>query len=379
LKHKNIFQWEGMCLDGNLNFMLIFEDSLKIGLRDLLIKLEDNEKVNYSEKLIIFIFSGIFECFAKAKAQRIFHGFITSSHFAFVQDEKNHNFILKITGFDLSLNNNINAFQEDEMISKDEMDFEDLNKKYSAPELYNLKPTYNPYQADVFSLGIVLLEMMGLTNENLQIMRKQRFTNFNPHLDLVYPHLLPIVKKMLKYDHNQRISFQEIYNELVILEINPTEESKIMGKIIELKLKDKQEKVHVFDIKKIITDQKKGTVMKCEKYHDLVWSKMKETYGEEFVQCDLCKKKTLVKNGRWFCLECDYNICPKCRRVPLEETKTCNENHPLVWHSTQGGYPYPLYWCDLCRMEGNIFDGRWHCEACTYDLCNCCRGPEQKF
>jgi len=383
LNHKNIFQWEEMFLDDHQNYKLVFEDTSKIGLIDLV---EHKRKKNwgnnkYSENQIVSIFLGIFECFAKAKEHGIFHGFINSSRFMFVQDEESHNFLLKITGFQVSLSNQIKKVQEDEMMSTNEIDFEDINKKYSAPELYSTKPKYNPYQADIFSLGIILLEMMGLTNYNLRLMRRQRFKNFNPYLALDYPHLLPIVKKMLKADPDQRITCQEIYNQLMTFEKNPTEEFEMMMNIQELidtnVSQEEEEGIKVSEIYDKITDQKKGTLEKCGKNHDLIWSKAQEAYEEENFACEKCKKKTFVKNGRWFCEKCDFNICPRCRKVPLEKTKTCNADHPLIWDS-KFQFNDRRYICDLCRK--NLCDelqGRWHCDACDYDLCHDCRGPDQ--
>jgi len=384
LKHKNILQLEEICRDDKQNLVLFLEDYFNISLVDVL-ELKRLKKAEiYTEKQIIYVFSGIFEFFLKAKEQGIFHGMITSNHFALVQDVKSKEFMFKISGFELSLDLwIISKLQDDEMISTDNIDFELLTKKYSAPELYKLvnsaiKAKYNPFQADVFSLGIVLLEMMGLTNENLRLMRRQKFKNFNPYLALDYPHLLPIVKKMLKADPNQRITYQEIYNQMVTLDKSPINESEIVEEIqILFAVKDFQEEIKARKINDLfdqIGDQKKGTIEKCGNDHELFWSKAKGTYEEENARCEKCQRKIEVKNGRWNCEECDYNICPKCRRVPHGETKTCNEKHPLLWNSTQGKYPIPSYLCDLCKSTGDILKGRWHCEICQYDLCHECRG-----
>ena len=90
------------------------------------------------------------------------------------------------------------------------------NKKYSAPEIIRMANSfdkhqyYNPFKADVFSLGIVILEMMGCNNKSLKSMRENKFERFNPYMEVDYPNLFPIVKEILLENPSDRLDFKEI-------------------------------------------------------------------------------------------------------------------------------------------------------------------------
>lgn len=95
-------------------------------------------------------------------------------------------------------------------------------RDYLAPELYDnftdihLQTTYDPFLADVYSLGLIILEMMGFnfkSSEDLKTLRKSQNlekTVFFEGLEKKYPILSKILVKMLTKEPEVRISLKEL-------------------------------------------------------------------------------------------------------------------------------------------------------------------------
>ena len=113
-------------------------------------------------------------------------------------------------------------------------------------------------------------------------------------------------------------------------------------------------------------------IVKCDRGHLLKWSNSR---NRVVYACDKCMDKGDETAGRWHCLDCDYNVCGFCRKIPLENAKKCKNNHILVW--TVSNDPYPTFCCDICRCSKISLKGRWHCSQCKFDLCHKCRGREE--
>ena len=110
-------------------------------------------------------------------------------------------------------------------------------------------------------------------------------------------------------------------------------------------------------------------IEKCPQGHLLIWFDQSDN---DFF-CDNCHRNFPKRCPAWKCKECDYDICPICRKIPEEKAHHCSEGHELIWNNQQGHYPAPSYICNICNRSGRIPRGRWKCEDCEYDLCGRCR------
>lgn len=121
------------------------------------------------------------------------------------------------------------------------------------------------------------------------------------------------------------------------------------------------------------------TFVNCAEGHPLKWATSSYSGGADSYGCDNCGEGGNTSTGRWHCSKCKYDICGKCRKIPLEHAKKCKNNHVLTWSAAQGNYICPLYNCDVCRdSHKSTSKGRWHCSKCSFDLCPNCRGREEK-
>ncbi len=118
------------------------------------------------------------------------------------------------------------------------------------------------------------------------------------------------------------------------------------------------------------------SVTACEKGHKLFYSSYSYFSGEYF--CNKCLTKGKCKEGRWFCLMCEYDICPNCRTPPVMgegEAKMCDNQHYMTYSTMP--YPYgSFYRCDRCRKAYPTEKGRWWCSICGFDICQKCAANE---
>lgn len=116
---------------------------------------------------------------------------------------------------------------------------------------------------------------------------------------------------------------------------------------------------------------------KCPKAHSLVWSA--DSKKDEYT-CEACKTLTKIKDGRWYCAQCEYEICPKCKpkeivKVVMDEKKNkmtvkCNAGHLMNFVPNKEKNFITL--CDMCGEAnfGNV--ATWFCEKCNVNVCRKC-------
>lgn len=114
---------------------------------------------------------------------------------------------------------------------------------------------------------------------------------------------------------------------------------------------------------------------KCDKGHILVFSMYNEgAYSGGWYSCNKCRKNAKNKDGRYFCFQCQYDLCHSCSAEYEKMTATkCKKGHNLVWSNyNEGGYSCNLYCCDLCNVNKKCSDGRFYCNQCHFDACISC-------
>lgn len=88
---------------------------------------------------------------------------------------------------------------------------------------------YDPYKADIYSLGISILMMMGIKKEEdfEKIRSDKGKTEIYSKLDKKFPKILPIIKKMLLANYKDRLSAQEVCTSFEKLSKNSEEIDEI--------------------------------------------------------------------------------------------------------------------------------------------------------
>ncbi len=114
----------------------------------------------------------------------------------------------------------------------------------------------------------------------------------------------------------------------------------------------------------------------CKAGHTLVWSANSTGYSTHDYGCDLCGSTGNTDLGRYVCIPCQYDVCPRCCPAPTgakDPKERCGVGHLLVWTTNSMGYRGNLYSCNLCHKNGDITQGRFACICCQYDICPKCR------
>ena len=127
-----------------------------------------------------------------------------------------------------------------------------LTEFYAAPELLKfLKEKdphlfyYNPFKADVYSLGVTILKMMDYSEEEIQVMkRKCNLKSKNKEK----MQLLELIKGMMEIDPEKRLDFSDIIKKLSVI----ASEEPIENNLIDKKNLDKRW-VLIGDISKILS------------------------------------------------------------------------------------------------------------------------------
>lgn len=125
----------------------------------------------------------------------------------------------------------------------------------------------------------------------------------------------------------------------------------------------------------------------CPKSHLLVWSTVSTTKDNTF-SCEACRKDPIqIGEGRWYCAQCDYDVCQECRpkdiaKVELNEEKKvvglkCISGHPMDFKNSPNATA--IVNCDKCGIAFLSVVERWQCEPCQYDLCRNCVAPPPDF
>ena len=165
----------------------------------------------YSCAEIRYILKELAQAFALLQENGIAHRDVKSAN-VILQEDPNHegNFRYKLSDFGLAY-----EVPKDDLLSIQTI--KGFTKIYAAPEVlkYHNELTsetmeigerYNPYQADVYSLGLIVLEMMGIswTVDNVQeiLLKPENFTE--------YKEVLPILEKILCFEASKRIDFKDL-------------------------------------------------------------------------------------------------------------------------------------------------------------------------
>lgn len=95
--------------------------------------------------------------------------------------------------------------------------------------------------------------------------------------------------------------------------------------------------------------------------------------GENF-RCNFCKASNKIYGGVFHCESCSYDLCEECNNETNIKCDTCGSGI-LKWVKTIPPPYEDVYWCDICRRQKPIEKGVYHCSTgCkNFDLCNVCK------
>jgi len=175
----------------------------------------------YKISEIVYILKYLIEGLAKAEEIKVANRDIKPNNIILVKDQDSHKFIYKFIDFGIGCalhQENVLSFGEyfsdnkDNFISFEEL--EGMTKKYAAPEIleYETKKkkneSYNPFKADIYSLGVTTLEMMNYCKEEIAFLKENKKITKLKDKDKFEE----IVLQMISEDPEKRPSFQEILN-----------------------------------------------------------------------------------------------------------------------------------------------------------------------
>lgn len=253
------------------NMIIVLEYGL--GSMTEILKEKKERKESYSEEEICHIFSYLVTGLAEAQKLVIVHGDITPDNMILIEiREGKHQYKLSDFGCGFlkkNAKNGINGKESDnneKIKSTENMQtkisahwLKGFSEFYSAPEVIEIEEKkkiqresldglfYDPWKADVFSLGVVILLMMGVSSKKIRTLKKNIESSFSMQIfrKKGYEHLFKIVSQMLKSDNGKRISFEEL--------------KKILGSELYPK-KSPDEKISIMNLKdkfyKLPDDQK---------------------------------------------------------------------------------------------------------------------------
>ncbi|KAL4426751.1 hypothetical protein ABPG74_006529 [Tetrahymena malaccensis] len=174
-----------------------------------------------------------------------------------------------------------------------------------APEVYNGQAYGN--KCDIYSLGVILYQMLFghypfFANDinTLQMIVKKGHINFNSNNIKISQDMQTLITKMLIYDQDKRISWPEIYNNIIIVNYlqNTMQTNRIEG--IRLK-KDQEEALTVYTVQaKPKKEEISPNVFSIEEKMYNSYYSQKQNY--EIVIYTLQKMAELPENVRNKCL-----------------------------------------------------------------------------
>lgn len=124
-------------------------------------------------------------------------------------------------------------------------------------------------------------------------------------------------------------------------------------------------------------------ITKCPRKHNLNFEIGMVAGGG--YNCVFCGQLGNPLNGRWYCLECNFNICgvcipnsaiPEANMAAGGSTTTCTKGHTLAFTSDHS-FEIKSIACYKCKKDIPLETWRWNCYLCPYDICtNCRKEPE---
>ena len=107
-----------------------------------------------------------------------------------------------------------------------------FSNDYASPEVLNIKDktNYNPYQADIFSLGLTVLSMMGVQENHFIRLKKEEISvnEIKESIELTRQYHVKIwemLKIMLSINPSERKTFQELENMISSAEVDNQNEN----------------------------------------------------------------------------------------------------------------------------------------------------------
>lgn len=230
-KHPSFLSYEGIYKhekEGKLHIVIAMEYGIA-SLSDIL-KL----RIKYSESEVIYILTQILDGCAKLQTLNIAHGDLKPSNIILIQNEKKE-FKYKIADFGSSI---IVKNSKNDKVWVDTKEIKTMTRGYSSPEVkkffmkglqsknftgsFSNTETqetnfYDPFKADVYSLGILTLKLLGfhmkkhiqkvlnsLESQNIdEIFQKKGFGR-----------IVKIIKRMLLPNPEDRFSFEQLLKTL---------------------------------------------------------------------------------------------------------------------------------------------------------------------
>ena len=114
---------------------------------------------------------------------------------------------------------------------------------------------------------------------------------------------------------------------------------------------------------------------RCNNGHPLIWYAINNYPGNRY-QCDLCGTIGFCSEGRWHCIDCQYDSCKKCIKPP-NKNFLCDKGHSITWIKSPK-LPGKNVICTNCSNEFDHSTGCWGCEDCRSNICYKCR-PKPGF
>lgn len=111
----------------------------------------------------------------------------------------------------------------------------------------------------------------------------------------------------------------------------------------------------------------------CFDDHLLWFSDFKYLSG--MYSCNKCFNEYQCADGRWFCVQCEYDICPNCRPPPEDREsfeKFCCMGHAMTLVAAKHFPNESHYRCSYCRKAKAMTGTRWWCPICDFDICPDC-------
>jgi len=209
-----------------IKFYSIFRDSSDEHAEKLVLAMENGVgnmndilfyRKSYSLKEITYILHYLSEALHLCQTHYIANRDIKPENFILVKDESNELYY-KIADFGIGCQL---SETENTLLISECPGFTEL---YAAPELlfFTVNEMYCPFKADVFSLGVTILKMIGLPSELIRSLKKYfDFNDIDPKVRKGYERILEIVKAMMSRNPNDRPNFYDL--------------SKIFGSIPKMK------------------------------------------------------------------------------------------------------------------------------------------------
>ena len=203
---------------------LIIAIEYGFGNMDEILNMRKQEKTPnfYSEEEICYIISYLSAGLEKAQKNNLIHRDIKPQNLI-ICNFKAEEYRYKFIDFGLS-----SKVSEGKMVTAT-----GFTVGYVAPEI--LAGRYDPRKADVFSFGIVILEMMGCEKKTIKMISKKGIQEARTSTKQNYAKILGIVQEMIRIDPETRCSISEVLQKVNSLKRTKPNEDKY---IQNLKKKD---------------------------------------------------------------------------------------------------------------------------------------------